>query len=259
MPTEKALKLDDCVMRCAVLRRLGLPVIADGCECAACGRPSDSRGFHRTTCMRTGLVHARHRLLIQTWRRVFREAKSPIPDRNVERLMGATHIRRSLDDRRRMDLIASGIPGVFGGQPLFMDATCVSPVHGTGEPMPRAADNDGAAVDAADRKNREVDYPDVEASSVAQLLCLGVETYGRWSRHSVRLVRELARARAANAPETLRRAAEHGFASRWWALLSTAVQQAVGLAVVRDAGGDLHETADATAPVSLVDVLDLSR
>ena len=46
---------------------------------------------------------------------------------------------------------------------------------------------------AAAVRNRERDYPDVEASAHAQLLCLGVETYGRWSPDYLTLVRQLAK------------------------------------------------------------------
>ncbi len=87
----------------------------------------DAFGHHRTTCMRTGRVQARHKFLVQAWRRVFSEAGIVIPDRNVERCLRDTHINRGPHDTRRMDLVTPGVPGVFGGAPLFIDATMVSP------------------------------------------------------------------------------------------------------------------------------------
>ena len=69
-----------------------------------------------------GDVHARrerarvrHKVLIYTWRQVFREAGVRIPDCNVEGLLRNTHVQRSPDDARRMDLIKPGVAGVFGG------------------------------------------------------------------------------------------------------------------------------------------------
>eukprot|EP00973_Karenia_brevis_P068237 9494760-Karenia_brevis.AAC.1 len=62
--------------------------------------------------------------------------------------------------------------------------------------MPRASANGGGAIQAAENRNRTEDYPDVEESSLAQLLCLGAETYGRWNEHCLTLVRQLARVKA---------------------------------------------------------------
>ena len=92
-----------------------------------------------------------------------------------------------------MDLVCSGIDGVFGGAPVFADVTCVSPLHGDGSAMPNARDTDGAAVNEAERHNRVTDYPDVHASPHAHLLSLGVETYGRWHQHSLDFVRQRSR------------------------------------------------------------------
>lgn len=68
-------------------------------------------------------------------------------------MMRTTHIRRSETDARRMDLVCPGLDGVFGGMPIFADVTCVSPLRGNGTPMHQAADQDGAAVAEAERKN----------------------------------------------------------------------------------------------------------
>ena len=179
LPTEDALRIGDDQFRAALARRLGLQIAPVGDTCEGCGAPLDPYGYHRNTCTRTGRCHPRHRVIVQAWRRVFRESGITIPDRNVERYIRDTHLRRSTPDARRMDLVTPGIPSVFRGCPLFMDATCHSPVHGNGEPMPRAAGANGAVLAEADRRNREVDHPDVEAAPHAQLLCLRVETYGK--------------------------------------------------------------------------------
>ena len=145
IPFEKALRFDCPTFRVAVLRRLGLPVemLADTCE--GCGANLDEMGYHRTTCMRSGRVQTRHKPLIQIWRRIFREAGINISQRNTERTLATTHVRRSPDDRRRMDFLCPGVDGIYGGAPLFADVTMVSPLHGNGTPMPRSASEDGAA------------------------------------------------------------------------------------------------------------------
>ena len=158
-----------------------------------------------------------------------------------------------------MDLVTSGIDGVFNGTPLFMDVTIVSPVHGTGVPMPNSRNVDGAALARADRRNRMVDYPDVELSSSAMLLCLGVETYGRWSSHCLTLVRQLAQHKANNCPDYLQKPIQYACFARWWNLLSCEVQNIVGESVLRIAGSDLIDAADTSRQPSLVNHLQVMR
>ena len=158
-----------------------------------------------------------------------------------------------------MDLVTPGLPGAFGGAPLFMDATCVSPVSGDGRPKPKAADEDGAAVAEAERKNREEDYPDVEASPHACLLSLGVETYGRWNPHSQQLLTQLARKKARGVADELRRTTERAYMARWWSLLAVALQRAVAEAVLRESGADLFTAEEQLFRPALADVLDACR
>ena len=257
VPSEKALQIDSPIFRCGILRRLGLPVVATADHCEGCGRILDESGFHRTTCMRSGRVQVRHKPLIHIWRRVFREAGIHIPDRSIERLLCRTHIRRGPDDARRMDLVCPGIDGVFSGAPLFMDVTIVSPIHGNGTPMPQSATRDGAAVQRAEDKNRNVDYPDVEASPHAQLLSSGTETYGRWSNHCLVLVRQLARWRSRNVPEYLQRSTEIAYYTRWWNLLSVTVLRILADSILRPSGSDLFQAASSLSDPSLIDVIDL--
>ena len=243
----------------AVLRRLGLPaeMLADACE--GCGSNLDEMGYHRTTCMRSGRVQTRHKPLIQIWRRVFREAGISIGQRNVERTLGSTHIRRSPEDRRRMDLLCPGVDGIFGGAPLFIDVTMVSPLHGNGSPMPHSATEDGAAVRRAADTCRRNDYPDVEASPHAQLLSLGVETYGRWSPQCIVLIRHLARFKSANAPAHLQKSVQYAFLSRAWNLLSVCAQQIVCESVLRASGADLLDAAESCSRLTMEDLLDFHR
>ena len=213
--------------------------------------------------MRTGRVQARHKALLAVWVRVLREAGVTVrtagPNRHVERYMRDTHIHREGADARRMDIVLPGLSSVFRGSPLFMDATCVSPVRGDGRPQHEADARDGAVVERAAERNKNVDYPDVEASPHAELLCLGVETYGRWSQHPLRLVRELSSMRAAGVTQVLRNSVRSSYAARWWALLSIAVQRIVAETAARDSGADLTVSDASVAMPTLLDVLDFNR
>ena len=119
IPFEQATQLDAPIFRCALMRRLGLPVAATADFCEGCNAVLDDMGFHRTTCMRTGRVQTRHTFLIKEWRRVFREAGINIPQRNCERTLNTTHINRGSGDLRRMNLIFPGVDGVSGAGPFL--------------------------------------------------------------------------------------------------------------------------------------------
>ena len=204
-------------------------------------------------------MQTRHKPLIRVWQRIFREAGVPIPKRNIERCLHTTHIRRNENDMRRVDFISSGIDGVLGGSPLFADVTIVSPLRGTGRPMPRSSREDGAAVRRAAIRNREVDYPDIEAASSAVLLSLGCETYGRWSSHSLNLIRQLCQYRAKNAPIYLQNSLRVSMFARWWGLLSIGVQTLVGETILKLEGFDLQEAADNTSLAPIEDLIDWHR
>ena len=137
--------------------------------------------------------------------------------------------------------------------------TIISPRHGTGVPIPRAATRGGAANQRAEDKNRNVDYPDVEASPLAQLLALGCETYGRWSKHSLTLVRHLCKYKSRNFPGYLQKAVEQASFARWWNLPSINVQKIVADSILRDRGSDLFEAGTSLVQVPLEDLLDLIR
>ena len=184
LPTSTNLVLNDCEFKCSIFRRLGLPIEVLQDECEGCGKNLDREGHHRATCMRTGRVQLRHKPFVKIWVQILREAIVRVFDKNIERTLNTTHINRGGNDLRRMDIITSGISGVMRGTPLFMDATIISPLRGDGSPVPNAVKKDGAALFAASIKNRETDYPDVEYSLGATLLCLGspgpIGGFGHW-------------------------------------------------------------------------------
>ena len=204
--------------------------------------------------------------MVLAWVRVLQEAGVRIcstgraRNRDVERYIRDTHLRRDRFDNRRMDITAPATAGVFGGAPLFIDATVLSPLTGTGEARSRTDHTDGAVMEAAARTNRAVDYPDVELSPHAQLLHLGVETFGRWGKHSLTLVPALARSRADSAPPILKSSLQHAFTSRWFAILSVALQKSIADSVLLSSGTDLAaEAQDRLGAMPLIDVLDFNR
>ena len=71
-------------------------------------------------------------------------------------------------------------------------------------------------------------YPELQRGGGHRLLVLAVEVGGRWNADSQALVRQLVRVRALRAPPALRAAASTAWTRRWWGMLSTAVQHAVG-------------------------------
>ena len=103
--------------------------------------------------------------------------------------------------------------------------------------MPYSASHDGAAALRAEKHNREVDYPDVEASPHAQLLSLGCETYGRWSDQAISLIKQLARSKSNSAPQYLKKSMEICYFNRWWSLLSVGVQYIMVESITRLSGG----------------------
>ena len=111
--------------------------------------------------------------------------------------------------------------------------------------MPHSHDRDGEAVARATRSCVQVDYPDVEISPDAQLLSLGTETYGRWSKQCQVVMRQLAKFKSQNMPDYLRSSVQTACFARWWNLLSVTVQRVVAEGILRDSGHDLFIAAEA--------------
>ena len=96
-------------------------------------------------------------------------------------------------------------------------------------------------------------YPELVNSDACRLVVLACETGGRWSSTCRALVRDLASAKARDAPEVLRGSLFYGWVSRWWALLSMAQQTALAASLSEEHMGVLHGTAADEPP--LADVL----
>ena len=198
----------------------------------------DALGYHRLTCSRTARLHTRHRDLVSAWRQVLVEAGGAIPRRNVERLVRDCNVRLTVNQQRRVDLVVTRL-GVNRGLPLLCDVTCVSPVKAAGAARGGSLTVDGGAVEAARRHCREVDYPEVVASTTACLYSLGVEVFGRWGSDSLTLVRLAAREAVRGLPRRVRLSTQTRLLRRWWGLLGLAAQRAVTATVTRGGGADL--------------------
>ena len=201
-----------------------------GCGSRCPSLPTDAGvrglGDHALACPRAGLLARRAKVVERAWVRVAREAVGPegqvVPQ---QWLAHTTAVGVDARDRRRLDLVIYGVSP--RGEALCCDATLVSPLTRSGAPQPRASEEDGAALQVAERRKRAT-YPELLAQGPQRLLVLGSEVGGRWNDEALGLVRDLARCRSLRAPPAVRRPAAQGWQRRWWAQLSVAVQQAVG-------------------------------
>ena len=79
-----------------------------------------------------------------------------------------------------------------------------------------------------EERRKRATYPELQRGGGQCLFVLAVEVGGRWNADSQALVRQLVRVRALRAPPALRAAASSAWTRRWWGMMSTAVQHAVG-------------------------------
>ena len=113
----------------------------------------------------------------------------------------------------------SGLPIRHGAQ-LAVDTTLVSPLKASGEPRPRALNQEGAAmVDARKRKQRR--YPELTGTR-CHLVVTAMEVGGRWSQEAHDFIAELAEGKAQEAPRVLRGSAYRNWKKRWTDLVSVA-------------------------------------
>ena len=155
-------------------RRLRLPLALLNKRCEGCRAELDAFGDHYCACMRSGRVQARAKPVERAWARVFREAGASTHEQH---LLRHTTFPVDPNDNRRIDCLVTGT-GPHQGRLLFCDATVRSPLKGTGEPHPRAANTNGAVLRKA-RQDKERKYEDLAASPLAELVVLACEVGGR--------------------------------------------------------------------------------
>ena len=156
-----------------------------------------------------------------------------------------------------MDLVAA--PGNRGsgarrGLALFCDVTVVSPHTKHGAPRCGSGRTAGATLRTAISKKHSK-YSDISRSGAAAFVVLGCEEYGRWCDEAVSLFKELAAAKAREAPPVLRAAAKAAWLNRWWAMASVGVQRAVAEAQLCEGGADLLPAPSALSGPTLTDLV----
>ena len=155
-------------------------------------------------------------------------------------MLSTTHVPVPEGDRRRMDLVVSGL-GVAQGRPLFCDVTVVSPITRVGRPRPGTSNVGGCVLRTAERGN-DATYRPVIETGLAALLCLGHEVYGRMGSQAVQVLPKLAAEKARFVHPRLRRGTALSYLARWSGMLSVALQKVVATVALREHGMDLPTT-----------------
>ena len=129
-------------------------------------------------------------------------------------------------DNRRVEVIADGLT-LWQGAQLAIDTTLVSPLRGDGSARPRAADHNGAALEAA-RRRKEATYPELARGTEgrARLVVLAAEVGARWSDETAQFLRGLAKARVEAVPMVLQDRAKAAWLRRWSSMLACSVVRA---------------------------------
>ena len=125
-------------------------------------------------------------------------------------------------DDRRMEVIANGLP-LWNGAQRAVDTIIVSPL--TRDAVPRSRRDLARPVALLDaRRQKERTYPELVRSSRCRLVVSGVEVGGRWSAETADFLRQLARAKARDAPAALRLAYQAALVHRWSGFLTAAAR-----------------------------------
>ncbi len=118
-------------------------------------------------------------------------------------------------------------------QQLSHSRTCIVKLMRQGQPVPRAAAHDGAALARAERRKRRT-YPELLRSPFGRLVILACEVGGRWNTDALRMVSDLAKQKSQGAPALLRQSARAAWHYRWWSLLSVATQSALAATLLAE-------------------------
>ena len=232
--TNALSRISPQLFRVLLLRRLRLPLplCSRACRCAL----HDCFGHHRAACSRAGVLGRRGYAVESAATRVCREAGARVTTNVMIRDMDLPVPEAR--GGRRIEIVADGLP-LFGGAPLAVDVTLVSPLHCDGSPVAGADVSDGAVLVAA-RRRKERTYPElVGPRARARLVVLAGEVGGRWSQEVNTFVRLLARAKARSEPSILRRRVEQAWRLRWGTILACSAVRAFASSLldVRTLGG----------------------
>ena len=245
IPTAPETTFKPLRLNVSLRRRLRwpLPIGPRRCNGRACRAVLDDRGDHWASCSTSGKLLRRSRPVERMWARIFREAGARVQWNVFLRDTSLPGIAAS--DGRRLEVVATGLP-LFNGVPLGVDCTVVSPLHADGSVWCQADVRPGVAIERGERA-KETTYPDLVDSDRLRLTTLACEIGGRWSQSTVDVVRALAKAKARQAPQRVRVAAQLGWERRWWSMLSVAVQDALASTLVED-GVEVLDGVDGDPP-----------
>ena len=233
VPSNPLMRMDPSVFRVLLLRRLrlALPLAPGSCRCR---HFLDPLGDHRAACSTAGVLARRGYPLESAAARVCREARGRVRRDAFVRDMNV--FPAAPRDGRRIEVVVDGLP-LFHGAQLAVDTTLVSALKRDGGARARAAATDGAACLAARRKKTST-YPELSGEcGRTRLVVLALEVGGRWSREAWSFVRNLARARAREEPELLRKRAEAMWHKRFVGIMAVAAQRALGESLLERLSG----------------------
>ena len=237
LPTCRATTMEPSCFQVALRRRLRIPLPLVQGTCGqhsghGCRTRIDPLGDHLAACPRTGLLARRANPIERGWTRVLREAGARVAPKQ---LLRDTNVPlANPDDQRQLDLVAYGLAP--DGVALCCDATMVSPLQRDSRPISHAANVDGAALAAAERRKR-AHYVELDHSPYCRLMVLGCEVGGRWSDDSLRLVSMASRQKVLGVPRLLRSSARQAWCARWWGMLSVCAQVALASTLLGTAPG----------------------
>ena len=112
-------------------------------------------------CPCTGWLKRRAPPFERILARICREAGARVRTNKLVRDLNVPRV--SVNDQRRIEVIADGLP-LYGGAQIAIDTTLVSVLTRGGQPRMHSDSQDGVAVEAARRKKETRTYADVAQS-----------------------------------------------------------------------------------------------
>ena len=208
VPTNLETTIPPHLFRVVLLRRLRQPLSLSVRNCR-CGRLLDALAI--IAQLVHGMLGRRGFALESVAARICREAGGRVRTNMFLRDMD---LPLPVADARRLEIVVDGLP-LRGGAQLAVDTTLVCALHEDGRPRRRAAQQDGVAVGAAERRKIST-YPElVGPHSRAKLVVLAVEVGGRWSEQTRAFLSQLAHTWARQETLLMRRRAEQAWRLRW--------------------------------------------
>ena len=129
------------------VRRWPLPLSGGQCS-KSCAILIDRLGDHLCSCMRSGKVKLRSKVVEKMWARILREAGGRVREHVLLRDTGVTGI--SPNDGRHIEVVVTGLP-IGHGIPIAVDASIVSPLRADGVPHLHADTRPGSSFVRAER------------------------------------------------------------------------------------------------------------